>query len=927
MNRLLSLFAFLALSCGHIHAVERARPNVVFILADDLGWRDIGCFGSTFHRTPNLDRLAARGVKFTQAYAANPLCSPTRASILTGLWPARTGITTPACHEPQVVLEKGLAKGRPNQRVLEAQSVTRLKTDYMTLPKLLKQAGYATGHFGKWHLGREPYSPLQHGFDVDWPHWWGPGPEGYIAPWKYPPAMGIVGQPGEHIEDTLSSKAAQFIRENKNRPFYLNYWQFSVHCWYEAKPALVEKYRKPADPKNPQRNPLYAAMVESLDDGVGRVMAALEECGLMDNTIIVFCSDNGGVDWASPRVFSKDHPDLSTIPITSNTPLRGGKANCYEGGVRVPCIVVWPGFTTPGASNDTVIQSIDWMPTLLEVTGVPLPAETKPDGISIVPALKGGALERDAIFCHFPHDLVPRGQYPATTVRRGDWKLHRIHAGNDDGTDRLELYNLRNDLGETANLANAQPEIARALNALITRFLKDTEAVIPKLNPSWKAPVAQGWQVSGDTRLHAENGELRITSTGKDPWISTRDLPSGAGGPFVLQLRIKSDGSGAGVVYFTDEPQGVFGNKQLVTFPLKHDGAFHDYEVKIPAERLTGLRLDPGNAPGPITVAQMELCDAKGDRLRNLGGDADKRLMLDNGRVKVGIERSKGASITWLSGVGHSENIVNYHDPGRLIQQSYYAGLSLDRRAEGQSKVWSPWPWNPIQGGGVSSWARATVVKRLDDGTLYSETLPKLWDMPDEEAAALMRQWTGIEPERPEAVVVRCELVCQRVENDRWGPARACDQELPACYFTRNFSVMKSYLGEGKWRVESQKPGPPWGRANPPRKAMAFFNPQGYGVAVFSPAADQPWSFGPHGEGASSDPVAGPCMYIGPMGKAALGPKAVFRFRYWITLGTEAELANRLDALWERYSRGEMEQPSQPRPDTPRPHPQRRRTP
>jgi hypothetical protein len=283
------------------------------------------------------------------------------------------------------------------------------------------------------------------------------------------------------------------------------------------------------------------------------------------------------------------------------------------------------------------------------------------------------------------------------------------------------------------------------------------------------------------------------------------------------------------------------------------------------------------------------------------------KLTLDNGRIKVGIDSGKGASIAWLSGACYSENIINTHDPGRMIQQSYYAGKSLNRQAEGQSTRWSPWTWNPIQGGGVASWARATVAKRLEDGTLYSETIPKLWDMPNEEAAALMRQWIRFEPEMPEVVVVRCDLICQRDENDRWGPVRALHQEMPACYFTRNFSVMKSYLEDGQWRTEEQKPGPPWGRANPPRKAMAFFNSQGYGVAVFSPASDQHWNFGPHGGGASSDSAAGPCMHMAPIGLARIGPKSVFRYRYWMVLGAEAELAKRLDALWERYSGEKME--------------------
>jgi hypothetical protein len=279
---------------------------------------------------------------------------------------------------------------------------------------------------------------------------------------------------------------------------------------------------------------------------------------------------------------------------------------------------------------------------------------------------------------------------------------------------------------------------------------------------------------------------------------------------------------------------------------------------------------------------------------------AEDLLRLDNGTVAVGIDRAKGAAITWISWEGYPKNAVNSADPGRLIQQSYYAGQRLDRQSEGQSKAWSPWSWNPIQGGGIGSWARVTEFKRLDDQTLYAETIPKLWDMPSEEAAAVMRQWTAFEAEN--VIVVRCEVVCQRAAGDRWGPARLSPQEVPACYFTRNFGVFKSYLGDGSWREESQPPGPPWGKAQPPRKALACFTADGQGIAVFSPAATQPWNFGPHGRGATDDPAAGPCVHIAPIDRVNLGPRSTYRYRYWLVVGTEAELAIRLDQLHQKYA-------------------------
>jgi hypothetical protein len=295
----------------------------------------------------------------------------------------------------------------------------------------------------------------------------------------------------------------------------------------------------------------------------------------------------------------------------------------------------------------------------------------------------------------------------------------------------------------------------------------------------------------------------------------------------------------------------------------------------------------------------------------NIGPRGEDLLLIDNGTVKLGIDRAKGAAITWLSWSAYPQNMVNLADPGRLIQQSYYAGLRLDRQVEGQSKAWSPWSWNPIQGGGVSSWARVNTFERRGDHTLYAETVPKLWDMPDEEAAALMRQWTTFEPGMPNVAVVRCELIARRDPSDRWGPARLSPQEIPACYFTRNFSTIKSYLGAGEWRTESQPPGPPWGRTRPPRNIMAVFSPDGQGVAVFSPTATEPWNFGPHGGGATADSKAGPCIHVAPIDRVLLGPQSTFRYRYWLVVGTEAEIRTRLDALLGSYAgeRAELTNP------------------
>lgn len=287
-------------------------------------------------------------------------------------------------------------------------------------------------------------------------------------------------------------------------------------------------------------------------------------------------------------------------------------------------------------------------------------------------------------------------------------------------------------------------------------------------------------------------------------------------------------------------------------------------------------------------------------------------LKLNSDVITVGIDRRKGGSITWLSSNAYPQNMVNICDPGRLIQQSYYAGRAVDRTSDGQSKAWSPWSWNPIQGGGVGSagdngsWARVTSFEKSDAG-LYSETVPKLWDMPNEEASALMRQWTTLEPGMPGVVCVQCELQTMRTPGDRWGEVRSNPQEVPACYFTRNFSDVRSYLGSGEWRAEQQPPGPPWGKTNPPLKSMAMFESSGQGVAVFSPTSAATWNFGPHSDGQSDDPAAGPCMHVAPIVRARLGHKSTYRYRYWLIVGNEAEVAQRLDLLWKNYS-SEMSQ-------------------
>ena len=608
------LLGYAALTGGSaaLAARDARRPNLVFILADDLGWRDTSLYGSTFYETPNIDRLAKRGMMFSNAYAANPLCSPTRASIMTGLYPARIGITAPVCHLPEEKLQETVReKGPANQKLLVCDSATRLSLDHYTLAEALRDAGYRTGHFGKWHLGPDPYDPLHQGFDVDVPHYPGPGPAGgYLGPWKFP---SFKGEPGEHIEDRMGQEAARFIQESRDRPFFANYWHFSVHAPYvvngqlQAKAQLIDKYRAKADPTSPQRNPVYAAMVETLDANVGRIVDTLDELGLSDNTIVIFFSDNGGVHFT----------DIEGTPVTSNLPLRGGKATIYEGGTREDCIVVWPGRVKAGSRSDAIIQSVDFYPTILDMLGLKPRASQRFDGISITPALRRtGKLPREAIFCYFPHVTPATGAIPSAYVRKGDWKLIRFLYDGPDFAHRYELYNLRDDVGETNNLADRMPGRVKELDALIEGFLRDTHAVLPKPNPAYQPNLA-GWEPSRDAQVSVKNGILTMESTGGDPFMFNRDVPKAARGT-IVEIRMRSSASGPGQVFWGVEGVApLFARERSLGLKVVHDGEWHTYSQALSEQPgLTAVRIDPATAPGPIEFDWIRLTAARGEILK-----------------------------------------------------------------------------------------------------------------------------------------------------------------------------------------------------------------------------------------------------------------------------------------------------------------------
>lgn len=591
------------------------KPNVIFILADDLGIADTSIGGSKYYQTPNFEKLASRGIYFTNAYTASPLCSPTRASILTGQSPARNGITAPTCHGPEVILKAFLPeRGNPGSRQIGTKSATRLSTEHMSLGKVFKKAGYKTAHFGKWHLGKTPYSPLEHGFDIDLPHWPGPGPAGsYVAPWKFKNFK--ENYPKEHIEDRMGDEIVKFLKENKDKPFFINYWQFSVHGPFDAKEELIQKYRKTLDPKNPQNCPTYAAMVQSFDDNVGKILNTLDNLGLSENTIIVFYSDNGG------NMYNL----VDGTTATSNAPYRGGKASHYDGGIRVPAVVVWPGKTKTGVKSDSLIQSEDIYRSLIEMAGLEVPENQGQDSISFVPVLKGEQGKRDAVITYFPHaPRVPDVLPPSVTIRKGDWKLIRVFNDSPDQSHRYELYNVKNDIGERNNVAGENPELLQELDKRIENFLVDTNAVIPVKNPAYKnirKQKSNGWETVGYVNLSAKPEGFQIRSFGESPMkIQTYEKLNLKPGKYTFQYKIRS-------LSATGKSSLQWGSsKDIKEVAIIDDGLWDEKSIEFNAAKpVTSLKFKVASTQGVVHVEWLKILDETGAVLKHWSGVAEKK--------------------------------------------------------------------------------------------------------------------------------------------------------------------------------------------------------------------------------------------------------------------------------------------------------------
>ncbi|NOY58406.1 MAG: sulfatase [Calditrichaeota bacterium] len=460
--------------------LKKKKLNFVFILIDDMGWRDAGCYGSSFYETPNIDRLAREGMRFTDAYAAAPVCSPTRASILTGKYPARLKITN-------------WIGGNPVGKLKPAAYLPFLPREEVTIAEALKEADYATGFFGKWHLGYQPFYPEYQGFDINIGGHEAGHPASYFYPYKslenpYFDVPGLEnGEPGEYLTDRLTDEAIRFMDQNKNKPFFLYLCHYAVHMPIQAKEMLIKKYKEKlsaSGSKNAayfvaehncqariiQDNPVYAAMIQSVDESVGKIMEHLKKMKLEKNTAIIFMSDNGGLS-------TLPHADRSP---TANTPLRAGKGWLYEGGIREPMIIKWPGVIKPNTVCSEPVISNDFYPTILQMARLPLRPEQHKDGVSILPLLLGKKkFKPRALYWHYPH-YHGSGSRPSGAIRLGDYKLIQWFEDNS-----VELYNLNEDIGERIDLSKKMPEKTEQLRKMLEEWRYEVGALMPTENPDW----------------------------------------------------------------------------------------------------------------------------------------------------------------------------------------------------------------------------------------------------------------------------------------------------------------------------------------------------------------------------------------------------------------------------------------------------------
>ncbi len=433
-------------------AETRRQPNFILILMDDMGWRDVGFMGNKFVETPNIDRLAAKGLIFTQAYASAPNCAPTRACLMSGLYTPRHGVYT--------VVDPNHPADSPRNKLLAAESKAELGTHFVTLAEALRDGGYATGFFGMWNLGRGRTGPVT------------PGGQGFTKV-VFPENIGFAkdayfNTKGDYLSDRLTDEVIGFMEHNREQPFFVYLPDHAVHAPFDPKPTLLKKYEDKRERQQATDNPAYAATIEAVDENVGRILETLERLNLTQDTYVVFTSDNGGSDRDTP-------------------PLRGGKGQLYEGGIRVPLTIAGPDIKTSGKTVDAPVTSIDFYPTFLDLAGIKPQKSPQLDGVSLVPELRGEPLNRNELFWHFPC-YIGRGT-PSSAIRAGDWKLLEFF---EDGS-RIELYNLKSDPGESKNVAPAELETAMQLHRSLQAWQRESNAAIPRTaNPKFDPSIRGG---------------------------------------------------------------------------------------------------------------------------------------------------------------------------------------------------------------------------------------------------------------------------------------------------------------------------------------------------------------------------------------------------------------------------------------------------
>jgi arylsulfatase A len=566
MQRLLATaVAFAAFASPHLTALQAAdsakiasRPNIVLILADDLGINDLGCYGRKDQRTPNLDRLASQGMRFTCAYSAQPVCSPSRAAIMTGKCPARLNLTNYLPGRPDA----------PSQRLLQPRMEGQLPSEEVTLAELLKNAGYATGMFGKWHLGGPGFEPTKQGFDV-----------AFIPPATNKPAL----ETGGKGEFAITAAAEKFIEDHRNQPFFCYVPHNNPHIPLSAAPELVAKHQDAF-------NPVYAAMIETLDDSVGRLMAKVESLGLTNRTIILFTSDNGGLHVL-------EYPGT---PATHNTPFRAGKGYLYEGGLREPLIVRWPGVTGADSTCETPMVLTDLFPTLLEAAGIDITKTVGPvDGVSIAKLLRGESLPSRTLYWHYP-DYTNQGGRPAGAIREGNWKLVENFEDNS-----IELFDLLHDPGEKRNLATTESARATDLRDKLQAWRAQVGARMPTPNPEFDVVLNRRLYIDQDPSQLIPKATAAATAPQWKAWRAEMNAAVKGRKPSVtpatgdIRLHAQDARVHGQTLRYESQP-----NKNVLGYWTNADDwADWDFEIKSPGTYEVEIQQGCGNGSGGAEVA------------------------------------------------------------------------------------------------------------------------------------------------------------------------------------------------------------------------------------------------------------------------------------------------------------------------------------